>query len=664
MPLTPHNKEPYNISATAALVFSLIVFGLHVAAYFFPDSLNWGYHYLGFLSPYALTVYSVVICLSLFIVIRGSLDPVIAKLGRRFDDSPLTFLGIAIVIVGICGWMLRVRTPLLGDSFYLIRNFFEAFHGTETLYPRDEPLATYYFSTIIEALGASSFQQFLDRFFIAEMLLCCGFIINIFMIVRMLFAKSEPRMLTFLMVLCIPYMQLFFGYIEVYAVVLFVVSIYINIAVHSLRKKISFSMVPPAFLLTALTHYATMLMIPSLLYLTYLEWKLNRMKHITLGYGIAAGALLFILLGISFDLENFSSWVPYSHFLSISQPGNITDRYSQAYTLFSFYHFNDLLNLLLLMASGSIFFMGFSLIQRGFHRTIDQTDQFLILCLIGVILFLCVVKFDLGTARDWDVFAPYFFILTLLSCSMFFRTSIAHPLRAFVNILVMVGINSWLYIYGNSTTDASVKRFTSLFDKRVLSQNGFYGASLTLSQYYHQVKNFKEPITIWQRYAELFPSDERGFQNTINNIMQRGTTEDSLLSRTFELWHEAQPSNRQMLEQYISFCFDAGSRLFTAGDLRAAELHYSTITVLDSSQPKAYNNLGSVYAQDGNLHKAVTMFNKAITLDSSYVDPYYNLGNAYIDSGERGRGIKLLQHAAQSGHRAAQQTLQQQGISW
>ena len=252
-----------------AIGYSLALTGLHLIGCAFPGSLNWGFHFLGFLPAWHCALYIAAVILTILFVVKGTSDQLIAAIAHRMAQRPLRFFFVIVFLFVTCGVVFRIHIPLLGDGFYLVRNYVEAYRGIAPLYPRDEPLATYYFSAILGATGTSTFQQFLNAFLIGDLLLAIGFLINVFMIVRTLFVSGVARLLAVCFLLSPAYMQLFFGYVETYAVVLFALSFYINISVLYLYDKISFSPVPFSFLLTTLTHYLALLLLPSLLLLTY-----------------------------------------------------------------------------------------------------------------------------------------------------------------------------------------------------------------------------------------------------------------------------------------------------------------------------------------------------------------------------------------------------------
>lgn len=69
-------------------------------------------------------------------------------------------------------------------------------------------------------------------------------------------------------------------------------------------------------------------------------------------------------------------------------------------------------------------------------------------------------------------------------------------------------------------------------------------------------------------------------------------------------------------------------------------------TVLVSyNSPRAHNNMGDVYSQEGNIDGAIAEFKKSIELKPTYADGYYNLANTYHRKGDLSEAIKFYQQA-------------------
>lgn len=73
-------------------------------------------------------------------------------------------------------------------------------------------------------------------------------------------------------------------------------------------------------------------------------------------------------------------------------------------------------------------------------------------------------------------------------------------------------------------------------------------------------------------------------------------------------------------------------------------LWLATAAVAPSGQ-QIHNNLGDVYARQGDLNKAAEEFKKAIEINPNYADAYHNLGNTYQQMGQTESAIENYQKA-------------------
>lgn len=84
---------------------------------------------------------------------------------------------------------------------------------------------------------------------------------------------------------------------------------------------------------------------------------------------------------------------------------------------------------------------------------------------------------------------------------------------------------------------------------------------------------------------------------------------------------------------------NAGAMEIQNGDLNAAKVHLEKAASLNANSGEVHNNLGVVYALEGDLVKAEEYFTKANQLGS---DANYNLGVISINKGEYAKAISLF----------------------
>ena len=80
-------------------------------------------------------------------------------------------------------------------------------------------------------------------------------------------------------------------------------------------------------------------------------------------------------------------------------------------------------------------------------------------------------------------------------------------------------------------------------------------------------------------------------------------------------------------------------------DWKRPERFWRETALVSFLSPRAHNNMGDIYYQEGNIGGAIREFKKAIELKSNYADAYYNLANVYHRIGNLQEAIKFYQSA-------------------
>ncbi|HEV8538538.1 MAG TPA: hypothetical protein VGR15_06405, partial [Bacteroidota bacterium] len=246
----------------STLVFSVALVILHIIGAVFPTIFTWGFHFLGFLPASFSIIYLLIMISGMVYIAKGYGEPVVTRLSLFMDRRPIPFLVIVSALFIVFAILLRVKLPLLGDSFLMVKRYGSAALGAQVLPASHQPLSQYFFYLFVKLLGSFNYPDMLDAFLVAELLLGIGFIVISYFTVVNIFEMATYRCLSFLLLLALPYTELFFGYVEMYAVILFVLALYILVGALYLRGKIHFAAVPIAFTLLVLAHYLNVLVFP------------------------------------------------------------------------------------------------------------------------------------------------------------------------------------------------------------------------------------------------------------------------------------------------------------------------------------------------------------------------------------------------------------------
>ena len=642
------------------VVFSLLLAGLLAAGLILPPSLAWGFHFLRFLPPVEIALCFGAIAIALTAALHPIGTRILEKVATRFEHAPIRFLaGTMAVFIGTA-FCFRISVPLLGDSFYIIKHYADVSRGWTVLDPRNEPLATWFFYSLMSIFGRPGYQVLLDGFFYGELLLGCGFIFMGYVLVRNLFEDIFARLLSLLFLLTIPYMELFFGYIETYSLVLFMLMLYSMTAVLVLREKASFSLLALLVTLHILVHYLTFLLLPSFFYVMFQRFQKRQWLDVGLGLALMAGALVAVLAGVHGDIAMILPSTPDRHYLAVGVDTGFMEAISNPYTLFSRYHAIDLFNCLVLLGLPAILLMTSPAVDAFPPLRADSRKAFtffiMAFCPIG--LFLGLAKFDLGMARDWDVCAPYFLLLAIASVIFVFGRGIYPTTQRIATLIIMLSlIVSTLMFRVTGSHVPAIARYRSFFDGRNTSAYAWHNGSLNLAMYYHQTGDSRATVGVWEEYAAHFPSDDRAYKNLINAIELRTSAAPADVAPVYEHWIAARPTDLAARKDYSQLILDAGNDCYASGDLEEALATYQRGYQLDSLNPDLANNIGSILAQTGRPQDAIAYLLRAINLRPDYASAHYNLSNAYLETGERVAAHAHLRQAARLGSKEAMETL-------
>jgi len=678
-----------------SLVYSIFVLALCCFGYTLPVSLTWGFHFFGFLPPTVLAVFLFLFFVSLVFIWKDYFGKPFEAISTFMERKPLTFLSVVIGLFFIGAYFLRVKIPLLGDSFVLLNNYEFTFSGDHELYLHRSPLSFFYFYVIASLLKTITYPVLMDAFLAGELLLGAGFIINTFFIVKHLFEETKTRLLVFCFLLTLPYMQLFFGYVELYSVVLFTLSLFVLVSALSLKRKLPFYFVPPAFLLLLSSNYLNIILTPALLFVTFQEFRNGKKWTIPVGFFLCGLLMVGGFAATGFDVQRFFQAAEHSHWLSITRDAG--DEF-QAYGLFSPYHLIDVFNLFALIGASAMFLFVFSLMNNRLNIIKKEENIFFLSAFVPVLGFIAVVKFDLGFPKDWDVLAPYFFLINLFAVLIFFQSEFLNKTKIVALLTIVSLLTSLPWFLVNANTEATLKRMEALLDSRITSPSGMYQSQFHLSMYYHKHKLLDKQVALWEQYTRNVPNDWRGLKNLAKSYYEGGQSYDSLTTIAFEKWVNTDSLRSDAKIEYANFLSERGLMNYRIGKAEVAEIQFRKAIRLNSELVAAYNNLGILYldmqlpdsaivfcrtaltikpdyvlayqnmanafAQKNEFDSAIAYYQQAISLDPKYVNAYENMSRAYYQKGEQSQALALLKQAARMGSVSAQYVLRASGESW
>ncbi len=655
--MTAVRQPKGNTLLTVVFVAAILLVGLHVYGYFFPGSLNWGFHFLGFLPPQVLIVYLVLAAVAVAPRFRAGTAGFCSAAGEFMDRRPVLFLSVAASLFALMSALLGAEASLLGDSFTLILNFRDYRAGVADLAPWHEPLSMYVMYYAVTLIASLDYPGIFAAFHVVDTLLGVVFLVVAFFIVRSLFREPAYRFLGFALVASLPSMQFFFGYVEIYPVSTVFLALFVLASILVLRGRMSFMPLPVLWFLVTLSHYINGALALSLLYLTWTVYRNGRWKSIVTGYVIAGSAGLAVLAAAQFRIDRLVNQSPVSHFLSLTGDISPVNAYSQAYTMVSPFHLGDLAVCLIMMAPfASVLLAVFLWRHRLEVLRKNRENAWFAFALVPLALLWVTAKLEQGSASDWDVFGAQFILLNLFAILLLEQYGGPAGARALILIVCVTFLNSMTWFMVNSSAESSVRRFVTLWDRRNLSQLGNYTMALRLSRYYESSNDTAGRVDAWKRFSGIHPGDPRGYRNTIDAMNSAAPHDFTRKEPIYLEWMRIDTGNAELRREYADSCVVAGIAGFSDREyVVAGEYFRKAIRAMPSSA--AYTNLGTVFAEQGLVDSAIAAYREAIRLDSTNATARYNLGTTYLERGDTGDGLALIRTAADLGSRQAEEFL-------
>jgi hypothetical protein len=502
------NEGPVDAArVTLPLTLSvLFILALVAAAAFLPHAQLWGINHLIFY-PVPVRVIALALIGVTFIPAVGrrlyaamlGLSRTIKQGGQRVDLA-LTVIAILSVILF---WTFRASTNLLGDGQLIAQSYEAAWEGNDRVIMRSTkaivteeriaPGATLMYYGAAKAVsgafgkgpvwGIKLFVSWLGALLVYLLL----------NVLRKGPFSSEVRLWMLALAVFSSTMELFFGYIEFYAPLVFLAFLYVSVGFLVIHEGSKPWAVAVLFLLTVYTHIQAVLLGPSLLFL--ILWRtMKQRRRLVERYAGPALTVLVVVVAIAAGFTRIGKY-----YLPLRGDGG-------SYGLFSPIHIADALNEIMILMPILPLFIVMAWVNRSLTRNTDgrrgKPDapdgatgwfamtaewHFVLLMLVPCFLYLFLFKPEIGMARDWDLFTMTtlgLVPLALLIVNRFFRaTKMQLTAASFtapaIAIYVVLAI-AWVGI--NSSSARSTARFERIleYDKTHASY-----AYENLAIYYH-----------------------------------------------------------------------------------------------------------------------------------------------------------------------------------
>ncbi len=619
-------------SISRPAIIAAIFLGLHLVPLFWPSGPLWGVDFLFYLPAPAQAAF---ILLSILLFIPGF---------RRQVRAWVVYLPLSLWGRGRRVWITRILIPLIALAAFVslssARHFLgDGYHVLEKLDAEDwhdayrAPL-TYAVIGTLHRLGSVIWETTENTYRLYSYVSGILYVLLSFPVAAALGKNALERTIVLAFLLTAGYIQLFFGYVENYALYLPGLLLYLFLGLRTLEQRIPVFV--PALLLGLLFAFHLVLAIfgPSLLYLAYRNYRQkedvvskgkNLLATATAICCVPASAAVFLWLsGVGF--EAYAGRTGGGEFLPLfEQPGF----YAQ-YRIFSLDHLVDFINLQLLSAPAACM-----AIFLGRKRHLSR-HAFLAICTIVPLFFTFVAKANIGAFRDWDILSLPALPLTLWAATMLLER-IRGGEKLFHGGFLICGaaaLHTFLWIGVNAGAEPAEARFTNQLGR--LSGHARTSGWITLGKFHQDQGNPSAALEAHKRALDANPTNPNRWLNVGAILGRMGET-----SRAIEHFEKAAELRPHHAVPYMNL----GSTYSDVGQFDKAIEYTRKAIALQPDLATAHSNLGAMYIKTGQFNKAVEHLEKASELQPREPSIHSNLGLAYSNAGQHANAIRALKKA-------------------
>jgi len=616
-------------------------------ASFFPHLRLWG---LSQLHYFSLEFRIGLSAAALLILIPGMSRIVAEELGKIFGwiaerleklNRHLLYLAAGLLSL-IPLWLLRSKTPLLGDGYLRAGEV-----RTEVLSSVSEPLDALVHLAVSKLFGLDSYTAY-------GVLSCLagGLFVFLLLVLCDLWGRDgKEKSFIFLVVISMGANQLFFGYIESYTLMYTAMAAYLIFAVRYLKGEGRFWLPCTFMVLAASFHLSAIFVFPSMFYLAFAKVprgsRQNTGNSPITNAGILACTTALMILGYYF-VRLGSPEGSTGHLLIYPLGGG-----DRSYAFYSPAHLLDFLNHQLLVSPVNvILWVMLLLFLRKLVSFKEPVVRFLILLCLCSLGFALFVYPGLGYARDWDLFAFTGLGTTLLALYLVlsgFRT--LHHRRhsgqagkaALGQVTVMLLVTSLVstlpWILVNASKPKSMARFEDLLmiEERVSA----LGYDITAT-YLRDEGQYEKAIRYWKKAIDVHENPR--YWASMGNAFRRLERYDEAIE-AYRRALQTGPNHPtiQLLHESLGICLAEVGRWDEAID----ELNQAIS--LMPGRADYYYTLSDILGRSGKYEEALSCFEKALNLKPINTRAYRTLGLAYLEIGKKEAARRCLETYLKSG---------------
>ena len=628
----PESSQPAGSVFSRPAIIAAVFLGLHIIPLIWRANPLWGVDFLYYM-PMSVQVAFVLLAVLLFVpriqrlcrICVTSLPFALWGRGRRVWISRAL-----VILIALAGFiLLSSARNFLGDGYRLMQA-----PGADKWTSMLRAPLTYTIIQTLHNIGSSIWETVENTYRTYSYASGVLYVLFAFPVANILGKDTLERAIVLAFLLTAGYIQLFFGYVENYALFMPGLLLYLNLGLRTCEDRAPLYF--PAFLLGLLLalHRGFFVFGPSLLYLAYRNFR-SRQYHIPTwkNAGVTAAALccvpasvLFFLAVSGVGVHEYFLRAGGSHFLPLfDEPG-----FRAQYRIFALTHIIDWLNQYLLAAPAAC--MALCLLRKK-----DLSHHpFLAVCAVVPLCFSFVGNPELGAFRDWDAWSLPAPLLTLWIAALVInriRDSEQFSHGAFL-ICGAAALHSCLWVGMNANAGTAEARFVHLTER--LKVGASVDAWVAVGNVRRQEKRYLEALHAYKQARDADPSNPNRWLLVGATYRDKGQSANAI-----EYFKKAQELRPDLPIPFMNLgAAYSDIRQFD----KAIEFTRKAIAI-DPGLAAAHMNLGAIYRKTGQLEKAIEHLEKASALRPRDAAIHGHLGMAYRSTGQNAKAIHHLEKA-------------------
>lgn len=528
--------------------------------------------------------------------------------------------GVAPAAAAALFWLLRSKVHFLGDGWLLgeLVNKGMGYHGFDFV----DFLAK---ARLYHAFRLTTEAEAFALFAIISVAAGGLYVMVAGFLARRFSDDPGERALAYALLILMPAVQLFFGYVECYAMLSASTLLFLGTLVLHYRRSLPAYVPAAAFGLGLLSHLDVLFLAPLLVLLILYPPLGDRRSLLRRSFEVKAPvvAALVAVFGVyllsGYTYERFQL-----DFLTGREGQRLLVRLQGSHGLFSGVHWKDVLNLILLLAAVPLALVVGALDGRKTPR-LPAWPRELVVTGIGsiwLVLLAALLHMKLGIARDWDLLAaqsPVFLLTALLWWRHRHGSGGTPQLVGMTVGLALLLTGSWIAV--NANEEAALARFRGIIADQPRFARAY--SHEEIGKYYRKSGQTEKAYADYRRCIEIFPENAR-FHCVLGALQyQEGLMDEALETFTGAL--EVDSTSTTGLEMIARIHVEAGRLETGLGFSRRLAGRRG-----ESARAAAVHG----YAADhlGLTQEAVAAFERAVRKEPEQTPLIRHLGSLYFDA--------------------------------